>query len=59
MGCASEVQKALLPLPGVVEVKTDPVTKTAVVTVDASQFNSKSALKSLAAAQFENSTIIQ
>ena len=59
MGCAMEVRKTLSPLPGVVEIKTDPAKKTAVVTVDASKFDSNSALESLTAAHFENSTVIQ
>ena len=54
-----EVRDTLSPLPGVVDIKTDPAKKTAVVTVDASKFDSTSALKSLTAAHFENSTVIQ
>jgi len=52
-----EVQAALSPLPGVVEVKTDPAKKTAVVRVDASKFDSQAAIAKLAAAHFENSTV--
>jgi copper chaperone CopZ len=59
MDCAKEVKNTLSPVPGVVEVETDPAKKTAIVTVDASKFDSDSALQSLAAAHFENSTVIE
>ncbi|MDP6467006.1 MAG: cation transporter [Pirellulaceae bacterium] len=54
-----EVTDALSPLPGVVEVKTDPNKRTATVTVDALKFDSKSAIEKLAAANFEDSTVVQ
>jgi copper chaperone CopZ len=53
------VKNALATLPGVVDVKTDPARKTAVVSVDATKFDSATALETLAAAHFENSTVIQ
>lgn len=52
-----EVKDTLSPLPGVVEITTDPIKKTAVVRVDSSKFDSKVALEKLAAAHFENSTV--
>ena len=54
-----EVQAALSPLPGVVDVSTDPIKKTAVVRVDASKFDSESAIATLAKAEFENSTVAE
>ena len=53
------VKNALSPLPGVVDVKTDPIKKTAVVTVDETKFDSKAALETLAAADFEGSTVAE
>ena len=54
-----EVRDTLSPLPGVVDIKTDPVKKTAVVRVDATKFDSKDALAKLAEASFEDSTVAQ
>jgi copper chaperone CopZ len=52
-----EVKDTLSPLPGVVDVQTDPNNKTAVVRVDAEKFDSDEALAKLAAAHFEDSTV--
>ena len=57
MGCGKEVNETLSPLPGVVEITTDPIKKTAVVRVDASKFDSDAAIEKLAAAHFENATV--
>jgi len=54
-----EVTATLSPLPGVVDIKTDPAKKIATITVDASKFDSESAIEKLAAADFENSTVVQ
>lgn len=54
-----EVKDALSPLPGVVEVKTDPNKKTALIRVDASKFDSQAALDTLAASHFADSTVIK
>ena len=52
-----EVQDTLSPLPGVVDIKTDPIKKTAVVRVVTAKFDSQAAIEKLAAAHFENSTV--
>ncbi len=56
-GCAMEVKDVLAPVPGVVDVQADPVKKIAVVSVDATKFDSQVALETLAATRFKDSSL--